>query len=104
MKVEYGDDIAYVRLRGHEIGKGEVARTVQVGPGVTVDLGAEGEVLGVEVLGVEVLGLRRRGLAQGMVQVESLAEGVPDPWREEQERTLAKALFDNHGGRQAKAR
>lgn len=99
MKVEYGDDVAYVRLRGREVEKGEVARTVEIGPGVMVDLGADGEVLG-----VEVLGLQRRGLAQGMVQVESLRQGAPDPWREEQERKLAKALFDKDEGSQAQAR
>ena len=40
-------DVAYVRLR-----RGRVAKTVEVRPGILVDLDKTGEVIGIEILSV----------------------------------------------------
>jgi uncharacterized protein YuzE len=87
VKVEYGDDIAYVRL-----GAGQVAKTIEVAPGLLLDVDKNGEAVG-----VEVMGLRRRGLAQGVVEVE-LAKPEPSNETERQaEQRLTNLLFGSHG-------
>ena len=43
-------DVAYVRLRN-----GKVKQTVEMRPGVLMDLADEGEVLGIEILSVSKL-------------------------------------------------
>jgi uncharacterized protein YuzE len=60
MKVEYGDDIVYLRLD-----KGQVAKTLEIAPGLLLDTDENGDALG-----LEVMGLKRRGLARGVVEVE----------------------------------
>ncbi len=83
MKVQYGDDVAYVQL-----GQGEVAETREVAPGLLLDLDRKGEAVG-----LEILGLKRRGLAQGVVEVE-LAQVELTEAEREGERKLAAALFE----------
>lgn len=43
-------DVAYVRLR-----RGKVARTVEIRPGILVDVDKKGDVVGIEVLSVSKL-------------------------------------------------
>lgn len=43
-------DVAYVRLR-----RGKVAKTVEVRPGILIDLSKAGDVLGIEVLSLAKL-------------------------------------------------
>jgi uncharacterized protein YuzE len=43
-------DVAYVRLRN-----GKVAKTVEIKPGILLDIDSSGEVLGIEVLSVSKL-------------------------------------------------
>jgi uncharacterized protein YuzE len=87
--VQYGDDIAYIRL-----GKGKVAQSREVADGLVLDLDEQGQALG-----LEVLGLKRRGLREGKVSVEWLRPR-PDKAREASERNLAGLLS---GGQERKA-
>ena len=69
MKIEYGDDIAYVRLRERQA---KVAKTIEVAPGLMLDVDEHGEGVG-----LEVMGLARRGLPLGVVAVEMLTGTSP---------------------------
>jgi uncharacterized protein YuzE len=86
MKVQYGDDIAYVQL-----GEGKVAETKEVAPGLLLDLDENGQALGLEIMGLE-----QRGLAQGVVEVE-LAQVELSEAERAGERKLAAAIFDAQG-------
>lgn len=88
MKVQYGDDIAYVVL-----GKGDVAETREVAPGLLLDLDGNGQAVG-----LEILGLKRRGLAEGVVEVERPRVELTAAEREG-ERKLASLLDGAHGRR-----
>ena len=59
MDVTFGEDEAYI-----SVGRGRVARSQEVAPGLVVDLDENGEAVG-----VELLGLRRRRLRTGQVVV-----------------------------------
>ena len=50
MKTDEKLDVGYVVFR-----KGKVAETVEIRPGVLLDLDSEGEVLGIEVLSLKAL-------------------------------------------------
>ena len=82
MDVTFGEDEAYIAL-----GRGSVARSREVAPGVILDLDDRGEAVG-----VELLGLRRRQLSPGQVLVR-LAD--KQAGHDEVERRLAELL---HGG------
>ncbi len=79
MDVTYGEDEVYIRL-----GSGKVARSHEVAPGIVLDLGDDGEAIG-----LEVLGLRRRGLRSGQVGV---SVAVRKAGHEAEERRLAGLL------------
>lgn len=79
MDVTYGEDEAYIRL-----GRGKVASSKEVAPGVVIDLGEDGEAIG-----LEVLGLRRRGLRAGQVGVSVAARKAG---HEVDERRLAELM------------
>lgn len=59
MDVTFGEDEAYIT-----VGRGKVARSREVAPGVVLDLDEAGEAVG-----LELLGLRRRRLSAGQVMV-----------------------------------
>jgi uncharacterized protein YuzE len=59
MDVTFGEDEAYINL-----GRGKIARSTEVAPGIILDLAEDGEAVG-----LELLGLRRRGLRAGHVAV-----------------------------------
>jgi uncharacterized protein YuzE len=84
MKVSYGEDIASVQL-----GQGKVATTTDVAPGVLLDVDEEGRTVGLEIVGLE-----SRGLAQGVVEVETTRAPQDD-----EESRLAQAMFGNQGKR-----
>ena len=57
--VTFGEDEAYIT-----VGRGKVARSQEVAPGLVLDVDENGEALG-----LEILGLRRRRLSAGQVVV-----------------------------------
>jgi uncharacterized protein YuzE len=59
MDVTFGEDEAYIT-----VGRGKVARSQEVAPGVVLDLDETGEAVG-----LELLGLKRRRLRAGQVVV-----------------------------------
>jgi hypothetical protein len=79
MDVTFGEDEAYISL-----GRGKVARSQEVAPGLVLDLDGNGEAVG-----LELLGLRRRRLSAGQVVVR-LAEKRAG--HEADERRLAELL------------
>jgi uncharacterized protein YuzE len=79
MEVTYGDDEAYVRL-----GRGEVAHSHEVAPGVILDVAEDGAAVG-----LELLGLRSRGLRAGQVEVRLAARSAG---HEADEERLAELL------------
>jgi len=82
MDVTFGEDEAYITL-----GRGKVARSLEVAPGVVLDLDEKGEAIG-----LELLGLRRRRLSVGQVVVRLAARQVG---HDADEQRLAELL---HGG------
>jgi uncharacterized protein YuzE len=79
MDVTFGEDEAYIA-----IGRGKVARSKEVAPGLVLDLDDKGEAVG-----LELLGLRRRRLSAGQVVVR-LAE--KQAGHDAEERRLAELL------------
>jgi uncharacterized protein YuzE len=82
VKVSATADVAYIRLGQ----AAEVARSVEVAPGIVVDFDASGDAVG-----IEVLGLRRRGMDAATVTV-SVEAGVAEELAPEH--PLARAVTD----------
>ena len=79
MDVTFGEDEAYIT-----VGRGKVARSHEVAPGLVLDLDEKGEAVG-----LELLGLRRRRLSAGQVVVR-LAQRQAG--HDEEEHRLAELL------------
>jgi uncharacterized protein YuzE len=86
MDVTFGEDEAYIT-----VGRGKVARSREVAPGVVLDLDEKGEAVG-----LELLGLRRRRLRAGQVVVRIAKK---QPGHDADEHLLAELL--NGGTAQA---
>jgi hypothetical protein len=81
MDVTFGEDEAYIAT-----GRGKVARSQEVAPGVVLDLDDKGEAVG-----LELLGLRRRSLSAGQVVVRLAQKRAG---HDAEERRLAELLHD----------
>ena len=82
MDVTFGEDEAYIT-----VGRGKVARSHVVAPGLVLDVDDNGEAVG-----LELLGLRRRRLSAGQVVVRLAGKQAG---HDAEEQRLAELL---HGG------